>query len=167
MEKILVVIDMQNFFILGPMGTPEAKAVVPRIAEKLKHFEGTVYVTQDVNPHCAEGTEAFAIYPPIQSALPANAKYFSKWTFGSVDLAGAITARYQELAADSAEGDPVLDVEFCGVCTNVCVISNTLMLKAFIPKASIAVDASCCAAYPPDLHQAALDVMQSCRIEIR
>jgi nicotinamidase-related amidase len=166
MKKILIVIDMQNFFITGSMGTPEGLAIVPRIIDKLHAFDGPVYVTQDVNPSCAEGSESFANYPPIQAALPERAMYFTKWTFGSADLAKAVSDEYGELNTLDAEGNPLLEIEFCGVCTSVCVISNALMMKAFLPKARIKVDSSCCAGHTPELHDAALKVMKNCRIEV-
>jgi len=166
MERILVVIDMQNFFITGQLGTHEAKAIVPAVAEKIKNFDGAVYVTQDINPFIDENSPDFAIYPPIAAALPENAVYIHKNTTGCIELSQAISAEYSHLNAFSPDGKPLLEIVFCGVCTNVCVISNLLILKAFLPKVKYAVDASCCAGFTPELHKAALDVMQSNRIEI-
>jgi len=165
MQKILIVIDMQDFFVTGHLADG-ALAIVPAVVEKIKGFDGPVYVTQDINPSCDENSPGFAIYPQILDALPEGAVYFHKRTFGCVELAQAIRDKYGAPGAPGPEGEPLLEIEFCGVCTNVCVISNALMLKAFLPKARITLDSACCAGFTPELHQAALDVMKSCRIDV-
>ena len=195
MDKILIIIDMQNFFITGRLGTSESHAIVPAVVDKIKGFEGLVYVTQDINPHCEEGSFGFDIHPQIKAVLPANTVYITKRTFGSVDLVQTISSKYADAGASDGSagsagggasdgnagsagggasgssadsgGSALPEIEFCGVCTHVCVISNALMMRAFLPKAKIAVDASCCAGLSPELHQAGLDVMRSCRIEVR
>ena len=166
MKKVLVVIDMQNFFITGQLGTPESRAIVPGVVDKIKNFNGAVYVTQDINPSCDEGSESFALYPPVKSALPSDAICLSKRTIGSIELGQTVSAGFGEFDRPDPDGNPQLEIEFCGVCTNVCVISNLLIMKAFLPKAKYVVDSSCCAGLTPELHQKALDVMKSNRIEV-
>ena len=166
MKKFLIVIDMQNNFITGRLGTPESRAIVPAVVEKIKNHDGAIYVTQDVNPWCDETSADFPVYPPIQAALPEDAVYFVKRTFGSVDLVQSLHRDYSGLDTLDADGNPLLAFEFCGVCTHVFVISNALMLRAFLPKAKITVDSSCCAGLSPELHQAGLDVMRTCKIEV-
>ena len=178
--KVLVVIDMQNDFITGSLGTPEAEAVVPRVTEKIRTWsEGPIYATQDTHfpnyletqegrilpvEHCIQGTEGWKIESSVRAALTEGAGrnesvlYLTKATFGSRDLAEVLVKRHQE------EG--VEEIMLVGLCTDICVISNALVLKTFLPEVPISVDASCCAGVNPDSHSNALAAMRMCQIGV-
>ena len=176
---ILVVVDMQNDFIDGALGTPEARAVVPRVAEKIRAWEGPVYATQDTHfanyletqegrilpvPHCIQGTGGWRVEPSVRKALTEGAArnesvlYITKATFGSTDLAEILAKRCQE--------GPIEEIVLIGLCTDICVISNALVLKAFLPDVPLAVDAACCAGVTPESHGNALAAMKMCQIKI-
>lgn len=174
--KVLVVVDMQNDFIDGALGTKEAQGIVDKVARKVNEFDGKVYATLDTHyddymdtqegqhlpvQHCICRTDGWKLNPTIQAAIEAKQgdQYywkFNKNTFGSVALAESLQS-YNE---------PTLEVELVGVCTGICVISNALLLKAFMPEAKITVDASCCACVTPESHENALRAMQLCQINI-
>ena len=178
--KVLVVIDMQNDFITGSLGTPEAEAVVPRVTEKIRTWsEGPIYATQDTNfpnyletqegrilpvEHCIQGTEGWKIESSVRAALTEGAGrnesvlYLTKATFGSRDLAEVLVQRRKE--------EPIEEIVLIGLCTDICVISNALVLKAFLPEVTITVDAACCAGVNPDSHRNALDAMRMCQIGV-
>lgn len=177
--KVLVVVDMQNDFIDGALGTPEAAAVVPRVVEKISAWDGLVYATQDTHfqdyletqegrllpvPHCIQGTEGWHIEPSVRAALTGGAArnesvlYVTKATFGSHDLAELLARRHKE--------EPIQKVVLIGLCTDICVISNALVLKSFLPDVPIAVDASCCAGVTPESHRNALEAMKMCQIRV-
>ena len=174
-KKILVVVDMQNDFISGALGSAEAEAIVPAAAEKISGFEGTVFATLDTHydnysetsegkhlpvPHCIKGTAGHELAPEIAAAL--SSKKFTKVeknTFGSLLLPKLI----RETAG---ENDKELDIELIGLCTDICVASNALILKANFPEADISVDARCCAGVTPEKHIAALETMKSCQINV-
>lgn len=178
--KVLVVIDMQNDFITGALGTPEAEAVVPRVAEKIRAWTGgPVYATQDTHfsnyletqegrilpvEHCIQGTEGWKIESTVRAALADGAArsesvlYLTKATFGSRDLAEVLAQRQRE--------EPIEEIVLIGLCTDICVISNALVLKAFLPETLITVDASCCAGVNPDSHRNALAAMRMCQIGV-
>lgn len=177
--KVLVVVDMQNDFINGSLGTPEAAAIVPGAVEKIRSWEGLVYATQDTHfpnyletqegqilpvPHCIQGTEGWRIEPSVRAALTAGAGrnesvlYVTKATFGSHDLA--------ELLARRNRTEPIAEVVLIGLCTDICVISNAIILKAMFPEIPVIVDASCCAGVTPQSHRNALEAMKMCQIEI-
>jgi len=156
--KVLVVIDMQNDFITGSLGTPEAEAVVPRVTEKIRTWsEGPIYATQDT----AEGGK---MEGPGRAALTEGAGrnesvlYLTKATFGSRDLAEVLVQRRKE--------ESIEEIVLIGLCTDICVISNALVLKAFLPEVTITVDAACCAGVNPDSHRNALDAMRMCQIGV-
>lgn len=171
--KYLIVIDMQNDFIDGALGTAEAVAVLPSVAEKVRGFEGHVVFTRDTHTedymntqegknlpvvHCVEGTEGWELAPVLESFRMENAcPVFDKPTFGSAALAEALKAN---------EGN-VESVELCGVCTDICVISNALLIKAFLPEVPVSVDASCCAGTSPAAHNNALAAMKMCQISVK
>ena len=173
MKHYLIVVDMQKDFVDGALGTAEAVAIVPAAVQKIKSFDGEVFATFDTHfenysqtaegkklpvPHCIHGTDGWQPDTRIADAL--NDKGFTaveKHTFGSVDLPGILT--------ETAAGED-FDVELIGLCTDICVISNALLLKAHFPEKRIAVDTSCCAGVTPELHNAALQTMQSCQIDI-
>ena len=172
MRKLLIVIDMQNDFIDGSLGTPEAVAIVENVKNKIRSYpEGDIYATMDTHgedyldtqegqnlpvKHCIKGTEGWQIRQDIAELLQ-QAKIYEKPTFGSLALA-------QDLQA-IAENEPI-ELELVGLCTDICVVSNALLLKAFLPETRISVDASCCAGVTPEKHQAALETMRSCQIHV-
>ena len=177
--KVLVIVDMQNDFVTGTLGTKEAQAIVPNVIEKVKHAEengDTVVFTQDTHEsnymntkegralpvkHCIEGTDGWTIVPEL-SDFPKNTRIFQKNTFGSKNLANFLSDKYIEAVSI----DDKLKVEFVGLCTGICVISNVLLTKAFIPEAEIIVDSSCCACVTPESHTNALKAMKMCQIDI-
>ena len=170
-RKILIVIDMQNDFIDGALGTKEAVAIVPPVIEKIKSYpKEDVFATRDTHPenymdtqegrylpvpHCIEGTDGWHIRPEIADLIDED-HVIDKPTFGSVKLAEKIS----ELAA--AED---IEIELVGLCTDICVVSNALLLKAYLPEVKISVDPSCCAGVTPEKHEAALETMRSCQIQ--
>ena len=181
--KALVIIDMQNDFIDGALGTPEAQAIVPNVVNKMKEYENTdtiVLFIKDTHfddyletsegkklpvPHCLKDTEGWSIHPSIHAEFK-NGRYntFSservingrvlKTTFGSYKLIKVL---------DHLEID---EVELCGVCTDICVVSNAMLIKNLLPDIKVTVDASCCAGVTPEKHAAALEVMKSCQIDV-
>ena len=173
MKRILIVVDMQKDFENGALGTPEAATIVPA-AEKIRVFEGPIFVTYDTHgsdypdmaegrklpvPHCVKGTSGWELDAAIQDALSGKAyTAVEKNIFGSVDLPG--------LVGREAAGE-AFSLELIGLCTDICVVSNALLLKAHFPEAPIAVDASCCAGVTPAKHLAALETMASCQIDIK
>ncbi|MBQ6388096.1 MAG: cysteine hydrolase [Mogibacterium sp.] len=173
MRKLLIVIDMQNDFIDGALGTREAKAIVENVKAKIRSYDPQdVIATRDTHAvnyletqegrnlpvvHCVKGTDGWQIRPDIAELL-GNAKIYDKPTFGSVELAKDLA----ELAASEE-----IELELIGLCTDICVVSNALLLKAAMPEVPISVDASCCAGVTPATHEAALSTMQTCQIKVR
>ena len=176
MKQTLLVIDMQNDFIDGALGSKEAQAIVPYVREKIQACaaEGwEILYTRDTHgedylqtpegkklpvPHCIKGTAGWALHPTVAAALEGVIyTAVEKPTFGSVALPA--------LVKEAAAGD--FSVELIGLCTDICVVSNTLLLKAHYPEVSISVDASCCAGVTPDTHRAALTTMGMCQIEVK
>ncbi len=173
MKKFLVVVDMQKDFVDGALGSREAVAIVPAAAEKIRSFDGDILATFDTHfenymdtaegrklpvPHCIKDTEGWKLNKDIAEAL--NGKKFTpveKYTFGSVEL--------PELIIREAAGDD-FSIELIGLCTDICVVSNALLLKASFPEAAIAVDEKCCAGVTPEKHAAAIETMRSCQIDI-
>ncbi len=174
MKKVLVVVDMQKDFVDGALGSKEAIAIVPSVVKKIKEFDGEIFVTYDTHfenymdtsegkklpvRHCIKGTDGWELNDEVKQAL--NAKKFTpveKKTFGSVDLPVLIK---------EAIGDDDFTVELIGLCTDICVVSNALIIKAGFPEAPISVDAACCAGVTPEKHEAALETMRSCQIDVR
>lgn len=173
MKHFLIVVDMQKDFVDGALGSAEAVAIVPNVVRKIKAFEGDIFATFDTHfdnymqtaegknlpvPHCIKDTDGWQLDKNVAEAL-ANRPYTAveKHTFGSVDL--------PKLIADAAQGED-FTLELVGLCTDICVVSNALLLKAAFPEAPIAVDAACCAGVTPQAHEAALATMQSCQINI-
>lgn len=173
MKKFLVVVDMQKDFIDGALGTTEAQAIVKKAADKIKSSSSEILVTYDTHfenylesaegkklpvAHCIKGTDGWSLNSEIAAAL-SEKKYTAveKITFGSVDLPAIIS--------DMAEGED-FEVELIGLCTDICVVSNALLLKANFPEKEISVDSSCCAGVTPETHRAALDTMKMCQINI-
>ena len=172
MKKILVVIDMQNDFVDGALGTPEAAGIVDAVVKKIRSYEGeTVYATRDTHQrdylntqegknlpveHCIEGTKGWELNDRVAEALK-DGKVIDKPTFGSVNLV-------YELSQIGAREE--VEIELVGLCTDICVVSNALLLKAAMPEVKISVDASCCAGVTPESHQAALTTMKMCQIQV-
>lgn len=172
--KLLVVIDMQNDFIDGALGTPEAQAIVPAVAEKVKEYEDSddlIVYTMDTHqgdyletqegknlpvPHCIWGTDGWKIRNDVY--IP-DAPFVMKNTFGSWELPMVIT----ELLTGT---DGLESIEVIGLCTDICVISNVMILKAWWPEVPIIVDSACCAGVTPESHQNALNAMKMCQIKI-
>ena len=179
MAEILVVVDMQNDFVSGVLGTQEAFDIVPnvvgRVVDALNRGE-TVLFTRDTHepdylstqegkhlpvPHCIRGTEGWEIIPQLQEYA---AHPIDKPTFGSQSLGTLLKARDEDLRR---QGQPGIEkVTFIGVCTDICVISNALLAKAFLPEAEIVVDAACCAGVTPESHRTALRAMKACQITV-
>ena len=174
MKKILVVVDMQKDFVDGALGSKEAVAIVPNVVNKIKDFEGDIFVTYDTHfenymdtnegknlpvPHCIKGTDGWELNEEVAKAL-VNRKYtpVEKITFGSVDLPGLV---------GKAAGDEAFTVELVGLCSDICVVSNALLLKANFPEMNILVDAACCAGVTVESHEAALTTMKMCQIEVK
>lgn len=172
MQQILVVVDMQNDFVTGPLGTPEARTILPKVAEKMKNFPGRVLFTRDTHeenylesregralpvPHCIRGTWGWEICPELETLRKEEP--VDKCTFGSTGLGEVLRAADQY-------GEKIGKITLVGVCTDICVISNALLLRAFLPEAEIAVDAACCAGVTPESHQTALRAMKACQITI-
>lgn len=173
MKQILVVVDMQKDFVDGALGSKEAIAIVDNVVNKIKAFDGDIIVTYDTHtedymqtnegknlpvPHCIKGTDGWMLDDKVQSALDGREyKIIEKPTFGSVALPEYIKANY---AADEIE------IELIGLCTDICVVSNALLLKANFLETKISVDAACCAGVTPDTHAAALATMKMCQINV-
>ena len=171
MQDILVVVDMQNDFIDGVLGTKEAVAIVPKVEERIRNFKGTVLFTRDTHeswyldtqegkklpvPHCIRNTEGWQIRNELDSLRKTEP--IDKETFGSTDLAA-------ELVAMNID-DEIGSITFVSLCTDICVISNALLVKAALPEVPIIVDAACCAGVTPESHENALNAMKMCQIDI-
>ncbi len=171
MQNILVVVDMQNDFIDGALGTGEAVGIVPKVAERIRDFEGKVYFTRDTHgedyldtqegrnlpvKHCIRGTAGWQIRPELEMIRPGTK--IDKPSFGSQALGLALLEEH--------EREPIGSVTFVGLCTDICVISNALLVKAFLPEVLIIVDASCCAGVTPDRHSVALEAMKCCQVQV-
>ena len=171
MAKALIVIDMQNDFVTGPLGTKEAREMLPRLVKKLDDIvaEGAIDLifTQDTHaenyletqegrnlpvPHCMKKSDGWQIVPELQKFTQRAKAVIEKKSFGSTRLPSLIK--------------PYEVVEFAGVCTDICVISNALLIKAFYPEQRVQIDAACCAGSTPEAHRKALDVMANCQCKI-
>ena len=173
MQDILIVVDMQNDFVDGSLGTPEAQRIVDHVVEKIMHFEGRVLFTQDTHEgdyletqegvrlpveHCIRGTKGWELVPAIEALLMPESQVIEKPTFGSSELVGLLERLNEE--------EPIRSITLAGLCTDICVISNALLIKAYFPEIPIAVDATCCAGVTVEGHQRALDAMRVCQIDI-
>ena len=179
MQDILIVVDMQNDFIDGALGTAAAVAIVPKVVEKVKGFKGTVIFTRDTHgenymqtqegrnlpvPHCIRDTPGWALDPDIAKECAEGMISFAKPTFGSAALCEYVRTLAEEKGAADGKG---FCVELCGVCTDICVVSNALLLKAALPEADFIVNGALCAGVTPQKHEAALETMRSCQIVVR
>jgi nicotinamidase-related amidase len=173
MKKLLLVIDMQNDFIDGALGTKEAIAILPAVLGKIRAFDGEVFYTKDTHTqdymetsegrnlpvqHCIKGTDGWRLNADVEKlCIDKRATGVEKATFGAAALPGLIAERFPE---------GIDEIELIGLCTDICVISNALLLKAFFPGATIKVDAGCCAGATPQGHNNALEAMRACHISI-
>lgn len=175
MSKVLIVVDMQKDFIDGALGTKEAQAIVPAVLDKIRRHEGITIYTRDTHhedylltqeghnlpvAHCIEGTPGWELQKDIgQHAERVPDRIFNKGTFGSDSLIGYLTKLHEK--------DSIEEIELVGLCTDICVISNAMTIKTFLPEVKLAVDAACCAGVTPDSHRNALEAMKMCQVEIR
>ena len=170
--KLLVVIDMQNDFVTGSLGTPEAVAIVPavtaRVAAAVDAGDTVVFTRDDHHeatymdslegrllpvPHCYNGTEGWQIIPALLPYAEGRI-VFDKPTFGGLELARWAVEQGFEA------------IELIGLCTDICVLSNAILLRAALPNTPITVDAACCAGVSPQSHSTALDAMGPCQIQV-
>jgi len=169
MKKLLLVIDMQNDFVTGTLGSAQAQSIITNVETKINEYKisgNDIIFTRDTHKdnyldtqegrrlpvaHCIEGTDGHLIAPGLDSC---GCKVFDKPNFGSLDLAKKV-----------AEGN-YDEIELCGLCTDICVVSNALILKAQLPETLITVDASCCAGVTKESHNAALLTMKMCQVNI-
>ena len=169
--KFLIVVDMQNDFISGSLGSKLAEAIVPGVVEKAKNYDGKVIFTRDTHfadymntqegrklpvEHCVKDTAGWEICNELK---PYAETVIDKITFGSVELPGIIKGFCEEI-------EEIEEIELCGLCTDICVISNAMILKAAFPEVKISVDGKCCAGVSEESHQTALDAMRAVQIEI-
>lgn len=170
MNKILIVVDMQEDFVTGALGTSEARAIIPNVVQKCKDARkngDTIIFTKDLHykedyidslegafvpPHCMAHENGHWILTELQPYIDFTA---AKSTYG-YQFWGDWHHMFENAEA----------IELCGVCTDICVISNALILRSMYPATPIIVDASCCAGLTPEKHKAALEVMKSCNIEV-
>lgn len=166
--KYLVVVDMQNDFIAGPLGSEQAQNIVPKVVEKVKAFDGTTIFTRDTHTykylktqegkylpvlHCVQGTFGHDICDQLK---PYAKNVVDKGAFGSLELIDVIKRRRAM----------VEEIELCGLCTDICVISNAMILKSAFPEAKLVVDSKCCAGVTTESHETALAAMKAVQIEI-
>ena len=159
--KLLIVIDMQNDFVTGCLGTPEARAIVPKVKKKIEEWDGGLIFTRDTHdddylntpegkklpiPHCIKNTDGWKIVDGLEQP---NCRYIDKDTFGW---------NHWRMSDNHLE-----EIHICGVCSDICVVTNALILKTMYPDTEIIVDASCCAGTTPQAHRAAMEVMKSCQ----
>ncbi len=166
--KILVVVDMQNDFIDGALGSPEAVAIVPYVKSLIESFDGKVYFTRDTHsenymdtqegknlpvPHCIKDTFGWQIRDELDSLRKTEA--IDKITFGSSELINVLSNE-----------NNIESITFIGLCTDICVISNVMITKAYFPEIPLIVDAKACAGVTPQSHKTALDAMKICQVKI-
>ena len=166
--KILVVVDMQRDFIDGALGTPEAVAIVPYVKQVIERFDGKVFFTRDTHfanymdtqegknlpvEHCIKDTPGWEIHPELDALRKTDA--IDKLTFGSSELP-KILAREENIES----------ITFIGLCTDICVISNAMVTKAFFQEIPLIVDARACAGVTPQSHKNALEAMKMCQIAV-
>lgn len=177
MNRLLIVVDMQNDFIDGSLGTKEAAAILPNVVGKIREYqknEDDILFTMDTHfdhyldtqegkhlpvPHCIKKMKGWELHPALQELIAGHDyPVYEKYTFGSSDLA---------LAFSRGDYNHIREIELVGLCTDICVISNALLTKAFLPEVPVAVDASCCAGVTPESHENTLKAMEICQIQIR
>lgn len=165
--KFLIVVDMQNDFITGSLGSAHAEAIVPAVLSKVKGFDGAVIFTRDTHTedyletqegkklpvkHCIKDTHGWQICDELQAYVKT---VIDKPTFGSVELPTLLSSL-----------GSVDEVTLVGLCTDICVISNAMLVKATFPEAKVMIDSSCCAGVTPESHNNALAAMSAVQIEV-
>lgn len=178
MKKITIVIDMQNDFLTGSLANPDAVSIIPSVLDQIKNSDYVMY-TRDTHsenyletqegknlpvPHCIEGTQGWQIVDELDPHSIADIKMWhivNKPTFGDVNI--WMDMYFADLVNWSGEG---VEVTFCGTCTDICVVSNALIVKSLYPEIVVNVKADACAGLTPEKHKAALEVMSSCQINI-
>ncbi|MBE6558327.1 MAG: cysteine hydrolase [Ruminococcaceae bacterium] len=175
MKHVLIVVDMQNDFVDGALGSPEAVAILPAVADKIKNHEGKIIFTRDTHeddymetregkylpvPHCIKGTKGWEIKDEVWAAAQdkTDVEIIDKPTFGSTELSARLVGYHS--------GEPIQRVTLIGVCTDICVISNAMLIKAALPEIDVAIDAACCAGVSPESHDRALQAMKTCQMII-
>ena len=168
MKHILIVVDMQNDFVDGALGSPEAVAILPAVADKIKNHEGKIIFTRDTHeddymetregkylpvPHCIKDTDGWQIRAELDGLRKTEP--IDKLTFGSKELVEVL-----------AREENIESVTFIGLCTDICVISNAMVVKAFYPELRLIVDAKACAGVTPESHKRALEAMKVCQIKV-
>ena len=171
MAKLLIVVDMQNDFITGSLGSPQAERIVPNVKEKIEQYKENgdkIIFTRDTHyndylttqegkylpvNHCIHGTHGHSTASELNTD---GCEVFDKTSFGSLELAKKI--------AETAQG--VEEIELCGLCTDICVVSNALILKAQLPETKVTVDARACAGVTEESHKAALLTMKMCQVNV-
>ena len=179
MPKILVVVDMQNDFVSGALGTPEARAIVPNVVKLVEEYSKMnvlTWFTRDTHQkdyletregknlpieHCIFGTWGWEIIDELKETNKIH-WVMNKPTFGSADLMSELIWDIDSFGGNVDE----MEIEFCGLCTDICIISNALLAKACFSEAKIIVHADCCAGVTPESHQRALEAMKLCHIDI-
>ena len=178
MKKITIVIDMQNDFLTGSLANPDAVSIIPSVLDQIKNSDYVMY-TRDTHsenyldtqegknlpvPHCIEGTQGWQI---VDDLAPQNITDIKMWhivnkpTFGDVNI--WMDMYFADLVNWNGDG---VEVTFCGTCTEICVVSNAMIVKSLYPELVVNVKADACAGLTPEKHKAALEVMGSCQINI-
>ena len=176
MKHFLIVVDMQKDFVTGTLASKDAQAILPKVKEKIEAYDRAgkeIIFTRDTHgedymqtnegkhlpvPHCIKGTDGWQICAELTDGITSEYMTVDKPTFGFLGWKDV-------LASETADGSD-LDIEMIGVCTDICVVSNTLILKALYPEATVRVDAGCCAGVTPEAHAAALATMRSCQVDV-
>lgn len=173
-RRALVVVDMQVDFVTGCLGTVEAKNIVENLVNYIRNFDGDIYFTRDTHnenymdtqegkrlpvPHCIKDTDGWEIIPELKTVMQEKAqqviKVIDKPTFGSVELATILAQNGYD------------EIEFCGVCTGICVISNAMLAKAYMTETNVTILKDLCACVTPESHTIALNAMATCQIDIK
>ena len=173
--RYLIVVDMQKDFVTGVLGTGEARRILPTVVDRVRKFDGQIIFTRDTHqsnymetqegkllpvPHCIQGSEGWQLVDALEEIrTQRNLPVYDKVTFGCPELAADLL--------EANEQEPIASIELIGVCTDICVVSNALLIKAFLPETPVRVIAECCAGVTPESHQAALETMKMCQIQIQ
>lgn len=173
-NDFLVVVDMQNDFVSGSLGTPEARAIVDAVARRAGDFDGTVVFTKDTHGenyletqeganlpvvHCVRDTPGWNLVDELEAVRSdRDALVFDKPSFGSLDLAAWLV--------EQNDVEPISSIELVGLCTDICVVSNALLIKANLPEVPLRVESALCAGVTLQSHNAALDTMRSCQVQV-
>lgn len=175
--KILVVVDMQKDFVNMALGTKEAQKIVPNVVKKINEANGQVVITTyDTHghdyldtlegqklpvPHCIPDTDGWMLDDAVREALEADDRVLEEWIEVTKPTFGYM--KWQDILKDIPD---IEEIEICGLCTDICVISNALILRALMPNTKMVIDHTCCAGVTPEKHEAALEVARSCQIDV-